>query len=260
MAEVDLPSKIRAAIKEPHGVVNRLNTARIPLCLPPLVQAPTLYTLGLSRYTEIYLGLEEIWHAQIGDFADWAGNISEDPSSYGSDAERVQAVLRLIYIPELLRTRRVEADFEALKLLDPSIAKLDMGKENAGSEFRRYMKEHIPAKPHLLVVYVWIMYQALFNGGRFIRLQLLKAGPEFWGLSPREMDPTAFPPPLSFWCVEEGEVVQAKFRNSVLKADKLLTETEREEILDESREIFRRCELITHQLDEDVSAGGYPTN
>ncbi|KAJ5095325.1 hypothetical protein NUU61_004681 [Penicillium alfredii] len=254
MAEVDLPSQIKATIKEPHSVVNRLNTARIPLCLPPSVKTPIYYTLGFARWAEIYLGLEEVWHSQIGDPADWT-DLSDDPKAYASDQDRVQAVLRKICLPELLRTRRLEGDFAALKALDPTIANLDLAKENVGTQFRSYIKEHIPTKPHLLVAYIWIMYQALFNGGRFIRMQLLKAGPDFWGLTEKEMDPTAFPSPLSFWCVEEADVVQAEFRNRVVKADNLLTETERQEILQESLEIFRRCELITHQLDEDVAAG-----
>ena len=181
--------------------------------------------------------------------------MSYEPSSYKSDKERVQAVLRTIYLPELLRTKRLQADFAALKPLHAEMDNLDPGGGNAGSEFRKYIEQDVSTKPHLLVAYVWIMYQALFNGGRFIRAQLLKAGPEFWGLSAQEADLTALPPPLSFWRVQEAELVKARFRDCVVAADKLLTEPERREILDEALEIFRRCELITLQLDEDAARG-----
>lgn len=236
-------------------MVNHLNTARIPLCLPPQANTSGLYSLGFSRYAQIYLGFEEIWHSIIGDYADWptASEIGDDPAVFSSDAERIKAILRFLYMPELYRTRRLESDFAALDSLDPSFASLNTGEDNAGAEFRQYIKQRIPENPHLLVAYIWIMYQALFNGGRFIRGQLLKAGPEFWGLSPQEMDPTNFPSPLSFWCVEDDDAVRMEFRKRVLKADKILTETERREILEEALEIFRRCELITLQLDEQAT-------
>ncbi|KAH0593468.1 hypothetical protein MHUMG1_08605 [Metarhizium humberi] len=255
MGDIDLPSKIKKVIRQAHGKVNRLNTARIPLCLPPRTKSPAIYTLGLSRYAEIFLGLEKVWNDLIGDASEWMGNTSDEPSSYNSDQERVQAVLRTIYLPELLRTKRLQADFAALKPLHAEMDNLDSGGGNAGSEFRKYIERDVATKPHLLVAYVWIMYQALLNGGHFIRAQLLKAGPEFWGLSAQEADLTALPPPLSFWRVQEAELVKARFRDCVVAADRLLTEPERREILDEALEIFRRCELITLQLDEDAARG-----
>ncbi|PWY61658.1 heme-binding peroxidase [Aspergillus eucalypticola CBS 122712] len=252
MTHADLPSRIREAIKEPHGKVNHLNTARIPLCLPPEARTPLLYTLGLLRYAEIYLGLEKVWLAEIGDPIHWIQGTSDNMDPNTSGRERIQTVLRLLYLPELLRTKRFEADFLALQSLDPNISSLGAGKVTAGSQFRQYIEEDLPTKPHLLVAYIWIMYQALFNGGRFIRMQLLKAGPEFWGLSARSMNTAALPVPLSFWHVDEEEVIKASFRSRLNMADKLLTETEREEIIQEAVEILRRCELITLQLDADV--------
>ncbi|KAI9932442.1 hypothetical protein ASPWEDRAFT_33350 [Aspergillus wentii DTO 134E9] len=252
MADVDLPTQIRTLIKEPHGTVNRLNTARIPLCLPPQASLPTLYTLGFSRYAEIYFGLEEAWLNQIRDPIDWAG-ATDKSTSFANDKDRVLAVLRQVYLPELLRSRRLEADLGLLKSLDPTAADLSTKKPNAGSEFRQYIKERIAEKPHLLVSYIWIMYSALFNGGRWIRGLLFKAGPEFWGLSSMELSMNSFPAPLSFWQVEDYERVKDEFRERVVNADKLLTETERQEVLDETLEIFRRCELITLELDQDVA-------
>lgn len=234
-------------------MVNHLNTARIPLCLPPQANTSGLYTLGFSRYAQIYLGFEEVWHSIIGDYEDWstASEIDDDPIIFSSDEERVKAILRFLYMPELYRTRRLESDLAALNSLDSGFS---LGDDNAGTEFRQYIKQRISENAHLLVAYIWIMYQALFNGGRFIRGQLLKAGPEFWSLSPKEMDPTNFPSPLSFWCVEDDDAVRMEFKRRVLKADKMLTETERREILDEALEIFRRCRLLTLQLDEQTTA------
>ena len=98
------------------------------------------------------------------------------------------------------------------------------------------------------------MYQALFNGGLFIRMQLLKAGPEFWGMSAKTMNPAALPATLSFWHVDAEESTKTSFRSRMNMADKLLTEAEREEIMQEAVEILCRCELITLQLDADIRA------
>jgi hypothetical protein len=213
-----------------------------------------LYALGLSRYAEIYLGLEEVWHAKRTE------NISDESQSGESDKKRLQEVLRMIYLPELLRTERFRNDFAALKSQYKSIRDLDTDTANAGSEFRQYINDHISGNPHLLVVYVWIMYQALFNGGRFIRGKLLKADPTFWGWPEEEMDPTALPVPLPFWCIEKNGVekdadVEAKFRKQVIEAEKLLTEHERKDILDEAPKILLRCKGITEQLEEEVGVG-----
>ncbi|GCB20118.1 hypothetical protein AAWM_03003 [Aspergillus awamori] len=254
MTNIDLPSRIKEAIREQHGKVNRLNTARIPLCLPPEAKTPLLYALGLSRYAEIYLGLEKTWLAEIGDPIEWIESTSDNLDSFEGSKERIQTVLRLIYLPELLRTKRFEADFLALQSLDPDIAVLNTGEENAGRKFRQYIEEDLPMKPLLLVAYIWVMYQALFNGGLFIRMQLLKAGPEFWGMSAKTMNPAALPAPLSFWHVDAEESTKTSFRSRMNMADKLLTEAEREEIMQEAVEILCRCELITLQLDADIRA------
>ncbi|KAE8151587.1 hypothetical protein BDV25DRAFT_128662 [Aspergillus avenaceus] len=249
MADVDLPTTIRAVIKEPHGTVNRMNTARIPLCLPPRATSPTLYTMGFSRYVQMYLGLEEAWNAQIGDPYEETEGASHNDSSLMADEQRVRTLLRQIYMPELLRTRRIEADLRQLTALSDTPL---MSDANTGTEFRQYINERGTQKPHLLLAYVWVLYSAMFNGGRWIRGLLFRAGPEFWGLSSKELSADYFPAPLSFWQVDDYEKVKGEFRSRVVNADSLLTATERQEVLDETLEIFRRCEQITLELDRDA--------
>lgn len=108
-------------------------------------------------------------------------------------------------------------------------------------------------KPHLLVAYIWVMYSAILFGGREIRAQLLKAGPEFWGLSVKDFASERTPSPLSFWNIDDNIAVRAKLRDRILKADRLLTFQERQDVLNESKDIFRKLELITTSLDEDTN-------
>ncbi|RAK97672.1 biliverdin-producing heme oxygenase [Aspergillus ibericus CBS 121593] len=194
MPDIDLPSKIRSVIKEPHGVVNRLNTSRIPLCLPPNATSPILYALGFSRYAEIYLGFEEAWQTQLATPPITPSQSSMPPN------ERIRDILHKIYIPELQRSSRVKADLASLPKLPDTTQH-----RNSGQAFRRYINTRIQEKPHLIVAYAWIMYSAVFNGGRWIRGLLCDAGPEFWGLQEGKLhvwEEGRFPPPLSFWQIE----------------------------------------------------------
>jgi hypothetical protein len=108
-------------------------------------------------------------------------------------------------------------------------------------------------KPHILVAYIWVLYSAILFGGREICTQLLKAGPEFWGLSVADFASERTPSPLSFWNIDDNMAVRAKLRDRILKADHLLTSQERQDVLLESKEIFRKFESITTSLDEDTT-------
>lgn len=218
------------------------------------MHGPSLYTLGISCYAELYYGLEEAWLSCIGDPADWIPDWSAEVAKEGSsicDKERVQDMLRLLYIPELLRTRPLKADLSLLRSMSHCDL-LSTQSQHVGREIRGSLYQRVIEKPHLLVAYTWIMYSAILFGGREIRTQLLKAGPEFWGLSVTDFASTPTPSPLSFWNIDDDLVVRAKFRDRIIQADHLLTSQERQDILDESKEIFRKFEQITLSLDEDT--------
>jgi hypothetical protein len=84
-------------------------------------------------------------------------------------------------------------------------------------------------------------------------MHLLKAGPEFWGLSLAEISSQRrIPCPLSFWHVEDDGDVKAKFRAGMSDVDRLLSPLEQQDILDEGGKIFEILEVLTRGLDEDV--------
>lgn len=190
----------------------------------------------------------------IGDPTDWICEWTDESASDASsldDEERIRTLLRLIYIPELPRTRFLQADLSLLRSMDPHDQRLPQSR-GYELEMKNDIYERVMKKPHLLVAYTWIMYSAILFGGREICAQLLKAGPEFWGLSDADFTSSRTPSPLSFWNIDDYMAVRTKFRERILKADALLTSQERQEILDESGEIFRKFELMTTSLDEDT--------
>lgn len=257
--------------REPHASIHKLNLSRLPLCLPPHTDRPTLYVLGLSQYAELFFGIEDVWVSLIGDPGEWIdqdadaaeeaeiSSLEEDsPSTLAPTNEqaRIKTILRMLYIPELLRTRALKDDLRFLRASSPPtnpamnepLQTRDYGRHIAQDIIRR-----IQAKPHILLAYVWILYSALLYGGRDIRTVLLRAGPEFWGLSGAELtSPRRIPCPLSFWHVDEEGEVKVKLRARMVDAERCLSVREQQDILDEAGRIFGKLEFLTGRLDEDA--------
>lgn len=101
---------------------------------------------------------------------------------------------------------------------------------------------------------------ALFNGGRWIRDQLLNAGPEFWFRDGADIDKAEslissnF---LSFWFFdgnEDGEDIKRAFRAGFVEASrKHLTEAEREDAICEAKALFQHCIDIVSEVDVVVA-------
>ena len=65
--------------------------------------------------------------------------------------------------------------------------------------FIAHTKASVEANPHVLLAYAWVLYMALFSGGRYLRAALQSASsvprPDFWTRDPRPCVPTPSPPP-----------------------------------------------------------------
>ena len=94
------------------------------------------------------------------------------------------------------------------------------------------------------------MYLALFNGGRWIRSQLLSAVPipgrNFWpdGLTAEDC--------LTFWHFDgkdDSEDIKNEFKSRFDAVAAQLTETERQDVIEEAVEIFKLCGRIVEELD-----------
>ncbi|KAJ5123607.1 hypothetical protein N7448_009704 [Penicillium atrosanguineum] len=254
MAASDILQKLRIAIRPHHEAIHRLNYSRLSLCLPPKVNNLSLYALGLTYYAELYYGLEEAWVSCIGDPAEW---LFEQPDTHIHDSpmsgkERHYALLRPMYVPELLRTRRLEADLGLLRSMEIGL-ETSPHEHNMRSEIRSDIIRRITMKPHLVVAYAWVMYSAILYGGREISALLLTAGPGFWGLSATELRSGKMPCPLSFWHVDDAATVKVRLRTCIEEADHLLTAQEQQDILDEAIEIFNMFEMTTTSLDQQAA-------
>ncbi|KAJ5219740.1 hypothetical protein N7468_008944 [Penicillium chermesinum] len=250
MAEETLYSRLRRVIKEPHAAIHRINLSRLPLCLPPNASQPTLYALGLSRYAELYFGVEAEWVACTGEPIEWIAYFDVHQVHAIDDTERVRALLRLLYMPEIPRTKPLEADIAFLSAMN-TVRLEQFHAQNPGSRIREQIRQRVRGHPHRLVAYIWIMYSALLYGGDRI-LGLLKAYPAFWDLSRAELESDRTPTPLSFWHIDDSVTVKEKFRDAMANLDQFLTPKEQEDILDESLLIFLQFNTLTSRLDDEA--------
>lgn len=127
------------------------------------------------------------------------------------------------------------------------------------------LRARLEAKPHLLIAYAWVLYMAIFSGGRWIREQLGNAGPGFW------LQSDDIPPPhldrvdrkavytelpgfsfLSFDGTEDGEDIKREFKSRLAQAETLLTDDERHEVVDAAQQLFGRCIAMIGELDREV--------
>ena len=239
-----LPTEINAATRPYHIALNRLITARLPLCLPPHTRTPRLYVGGISVLGTIYIAFEREWQSLLEDGLDDA----ED--------ERILNILYTLYIPALLRSERLRHDWSLLRdTKNGEVVEL-RGEESAviqryGQEIRQSIRE----KPQKTLAYAWTMYMALFNGGRWIRDQLLSAGSEFWQTSclDQPQSPSVDFEYLSFWHFEgdtDGEDIKDEFKQRFQHAAAQLTSAERQDVMDEAVEIFKMCTKLVEWLDE----------
>lgn len=212
-----------------HHALNQLIVSRLPLCLPPQADSARLYALGLSNFAWMYFISERAWEEQIAR-----------TNNHGDGNTRIAQILHRAYIPALHRSARLYRDLSQLN------ATVSEKPEGIVQNIVTHITEVAEARPHVLLAYGWILYMALFNGGRWIRKQLAKAGPEFWGT--RNFEKAC----LSFWHFDNSrneDDWKRDFRASVTEAGNYLTDEEVQDVVAEAKAIFHMCKSVVLELD-----------
>jgi len=249
-ATPELPVQINTATRKQHTELNRLIIDRIPLALPPTSKSPKVYALGLAAFAQIYLAFEHAFDAleRSQDAVD-----KQTPTDTTHQRE-VKAWLSTLRPASLKRSPRLKRDLQYLPETDRSnFAQLD-------DEITSHILSLAAAKPHTLVACTWVMYMAIFSGGRWIRSQLASAEPEFWtshtnaGPALAEKTPLGMPgfSFLSFDGDRDGEDIKVEYKKRLAEGEDLLSAQEREDITEASQELFERCIQIVKKLDVEV--------
>ncbi|PGG99098.1 hypothetical protein GX51_06438 [Blastomyces parvus] len=285
----DLSKEIFDAIRDHHTSFGSLVAKRVPLCLPPRTDTPALYAFGISRFAEIYFAFEEAWLSQLSQLPSVSSTGSPDEyeildSFVNDDRGRIRNILSQLYIPELLRSEKLRSDLRALGWSsgtedtsqdtpsddnDSSNNKDDDydAYGNAATAFAAHIKSATAEHPHLIMVYAWIMYLILLNGGRRIRTKLAAGGHDFWKTNPVATEhgdgDSGIPNGLTFWFFHrddkdlyDDEGIKQEFKARLHSASNLLSVSERAQIIVEAVNIFRHCSRIIAEIDVEVERAG----
>ncbi|KAI9716329.1 MAG: hypothetical protein M1812_005394 [Candelaria pacifica] len=258
-----LPEEINAATRQIHSHLNRLIIARIPLALPPYGNTPRNYTKGLLHFAQIYLNFEALWPPIT--------EISSQQEPSHTDV-KIQNILQHIYLPGLQRSTRLRGDLRMLLKLDNdsrlNLYLLAAANNSRLNEFIHHIEQAVKSKPHLLVAYAWVMYMAIFSGGRWIRSQLQTVPPDFWQQNKIDSE-SALPngidshPGLEFFHFDgeyDGEDIKAEFKQRLAEVEVLFTPQEKDDIVAEALNIFRYNILFVEELDEILASQNEPLN
>ena len=247
-----LPAQINAATKKQHVVLNRLIVDRLALALPPNVTDPRLLGHGVAAFAAIFFTFENVWH-ELNESLE-----EDDKLLTGTHDAQVKMWLATLTPPELLRSYRLKEDLDFISNRTCTNVKRALP---AQREILKQMRAEIHARPHILVAYIWVMYMAVFSGGRWIRQQLSNAGMEFWtgeepcmefdkhDLQQLQLPGFSF---LSFDGEGDGEDIKALLKGRLAEAETLLTPYERNDVICCATGLFVRCIQLVHMIDRAV--------
>lgn len=257
---------INAATRTTHTRLNKTILSRLPLALPPSAATPALYTSGLLHIAPIYLVFESLWLNLISATPPPPPYLSPSslslfphdlttPSPPTPPPPPPQCPPHILHIltsllpPSLPRTPSLHADLSRL-LASPVPLALRQPPTTTSprlSAFLSHTRRSVAKNPHVLVAYAWVLYMALFSGGRFILATLESAGPEFWGGGDGEPAPLSF---FRFPGADNGEEeVKGAFKARLAELEGGLSERETEQVVQEARCVFEGLVLVVGEVD-----------
>ncbi|KAK4219427.1 heme-binding protein HMX1, partial [Rhypophila decipiens] len=294
-----LGTRINIATRSAHTKLNRSLLLRLPLALPPKATTPSVYVTGLVHVAPIYIAFESKWRdivnwepttdeeevktASIEQLLDDVSLDNENENSEGDDGRpktspHMHSILKHLNLPVLERSARLKADIRSItgwteaevdEQIRQAAERGELGK------FISHIKRSINEHPHVLLAYAWVLYMALFAGGRFIRGSLENAGAEFWDTTCEPVLPSRTPcnkpgpasptspqnqkplsicnfGPLSFFRFagpQDGEDLKVEFKKRLLDSESRFSTKELDDIVYEATHIFDYMNSLVAQLD-----------
>ena len=184
-------------------------------------------------------------------------------------SERIYSILESLRLPGLMRADCLRADIRCLTGWSKDVVdeQIEIAAQKGNlKKLITHIKQSVGESPHVLLAYAWVLYMALFSGGRILRSSLEKAGPEFWKTKCDPIMPLnkacAYPDrshataPMSerlrffhFNTNQDGEDLKREFKRRLVEAEDLLTTSERARIVHEGIHVFENMIALVSQLD-----------
>lgn len=229
------------------------------------MSTPLLYTIGVSAFAQVYKAFEAAWKA-------------EQDQKIPSLNEDLRNGLNNLLGTQIRRSEIFQQDVSYLRQLAAAVHGSNAAeilnswqKSEMLQDYLAHISSAISARPHVVIAYAWVMYMALFSGGRWIRMVLKDAGLQFWdGQRPREElvrqqeirreKPTEGEDSnkgftfLTFSGPHDGEDIKAAFKQHLASVETLLSDEQKQDIVDEARYIFQKSIDLVHELDNSAVA------
>lgn len=282
-----LAESIAIATRSIHAKLNKLIITRLPLVLPPQASDPFVYASGLLHIAPIYATFESLWSEILHNPRENGRNDVPGESKRTPDvSDGLREALGVLFIPGLRRADRLVADIQSVTGWSETATREQLAiisKTGHLAEVVSHIRRAIKNKPHVLLAYSYIMYMALFAGGRFVRATLESAGKEFWDKTASVIVPTSQPCekrhtediqeteislrvshslPLRFFhfdTPEDGEDLKRDFKQKLADCEGILTYREKHDIVQEAICIFENMVLVVAQLDNVMASGHQPS-
>lgn len=282
-----LAESIAIATRGIHAKLNKLIIARLPLVLPPQASDSFVYASGLLHIAPIYTTFESLWSDILHNSKqNERDNVPGEPKRNAGVSDGLRETLDLLCVPGLKRADLLVADIQSMTGWTEVATREQLAiisKTGHLAEVVSHIRRAIKNKPHVLLAYSYIMYMALFAGGRFIRATLESAGKEFWDTTASPIVPTSQPCktkgkedaqdtdmslhvshslPLRFFhfdTAEDGEDLKRDFKQKLADCEGLLSYREKHDIVQEAICIFENMVLVVAQLDNVMASGHQPT-
>ncbi|KAI2471936.1 heme oxygenase-like protein [Annulohypoxylon bovei var. microspora] len=186
-----LGESINIATRPVHTSLNKLIILRLRLALPPHADDASNYVQGLLHIAPIYLTFESLWQDILStppgpsDSSPVPGD--SNPGLSPKISPRIHALLTNAHFAALSRSAALKADLRAMTgwRADELAARLREAPLESPvlAGFLARIRRGTARGPHVLLAYAWVLYMALFAGGRFIRASLERVDPadRFWG-------------------------------------------------------------------------------
>jgi heme oxygenase len=230
-----LANRINKATHSIHNKINNLISMKMVFAL----RDPRIYRQGIQSFYHVFKTYEECWQEEMNKII-----------KKGAPEARIQSILREVWTPALTRTEPLRKDLNFYYNNDASKFEEPIMKEQI--EFVQHIRNQIREKPYLALAYGHTMYLALFAGGRILRSNVMRAAglfPQVEGLSAEEVALRGTN--LFQFQVEDEDALRMGFKSRFELATRNdLTEQEKQDIIAESQEIFRRNILCVSEIAE----------
>lgn len=215
-----LGNRINMNTRKEHDTVNKTVTLKFAIAL----RDGRIYRQGIQGFYHVFKNVEILINQEL----------SQQPRS------KTGELLAAFWDDKIARTEPLTRDLLYFYHNDPSKFEKPIRQEQI--DFVNHIYEAHKDKPHVLLAYCHVMYLALFAGGKVMKSTVAKATglfPQVDGQTTEEV--SKYGTNLYKFDVEDDQVLRQSYKREYeLATRNNLTEDEKLDIIEESKEIYRR--------------------